>query len=374
LEKEIWKDVIGFEGWYEVSNLGRVKRIKSIGGNKIDKILTISRRREGAMPTVALSVNSNSVVAKLCDVVAEAFLGVDKGNVVISYIDGNRSNVSPENLHIDQLILDGENDWRPIVGYEKLYKISNFGRIRSNSTGNILNGCCFENMSPWVSLTKNRETKRRYICCLMVESFFGVDSDKVLIDHIDGDIANNHLDNITYSFTGTGNEWRPVVGYEGIYEVSKFGGVRSLAGIQRKFLGGVLKLFANEWGYLRVDLQYNKKRKSRLVHQIVAESFIGPRPDGMEINHIDGDKTNNCADNLEYVTHSDNVKHAFKTGIMIPKRGEDNPASVLTESDVIKIREMIANGMTNVEIAAQFNVTPENIYLIRNDKSWKWLK
>lgn len=96
-------------------------------------------------------------------------------------------------------------------------------------------------------------------------------------------------------------EWKPVVGYEGLYEVSSLGRVRSRQGLLRQSL-------ANR--YPSVHLSRDGKQATHRVHRLVASAFI-PNPDGREtVNHIDGDRTNNAALNLEWVTTSENVRHA----------------------------------------------------------------
>jgi len=74
----------------------------------------------------------------------------------------------------------------------------------------------------------------------------------------------------------------------------------------------------NGRGYLRVRCH----GKSRCVHLLVAGAFLGPKPEGMEVNHLDGNKRNNRPENLEYTSRSGNMKHAVAAGLLVPKRGE----------------------------------------------------
>ena len=110
-------------------------------------------------------------------------------------------------------------------------------------------------------------------------------------------------------------EWRPVVGYEGLYEVSNTGQIRSIDKYDTKgrFLRGkILKLLKCRNGYLMIGLNKNGIRKGYLVHRLVADAFI-ERPDGLyEVNHKDEDKTNNIVENLEWCDHKYNNNYGTK--------------------------------------------------------------
>ena len=110
--------------------------------------------------------------------------------------------------------------------------------------------------------------------------------------------------------------WKPISGYEGLYEVSNLGNVRSLKRANTN--GRVLKQGWRPNGYLIVSLSKNNRQKTKLTHRLVAEAFI-PNPNRLsEVNHKDGNKENNCVDNLEWVTRMDNVKHSIETGLKKP--------------------------------------------------------
>ena len=115
-------------------------------------------------------------------------------------------------------------------------------------------------------------------------------------------------------------EWRPVAGYEGRYEVSNFGRVRSFLtmGNCRKVgveYGHLLTAKKNNRGYLRVSLRKDGHTKDFSIHRLVAAAFIGEIPQGMVVNHIDGCKTNNRRSNLEVVSYTGNLEHAIRTGL-----------------------------------------------------------
>ena len=115
--------------------------------------------------------------------------------------------------------------------------------------------------------------------------------------------------------------WKPINGYEGIYEVSNLGNVRSVDRVVKqmnngvvcnhKYRGRVLAGSAAHNGYRHIILcDKDKNRKTALVHRLVAETFI-PNPDSLpEVNHLDENKLNNRVDNLEWTTHEDNTRYS----------------------------------------------------------------
>ncbi len=116
--------------------------------------------------------------------------------------------------------------------------------------------------------------------------------------------------------------WKPVVGFEGFYEVSDCGKVRSLDRMvkcsrsykTRPWKGKILcQTLAATRGYYQVSLSKEGKISKVYVHRLVAEAFFIERDE--TVNHKDGDKTNNCVTNLEWVSYSENNKHAFRIGL-----------------------------------------------------------
>lgn len=103
-----------------------------------------------------------------------------------------------------------------------------------------------------------------------------------------------------------------MLGYEGLYRVSDEGQIWSAPRATTR--GGLLKLYPDKRGYPWVTLTRDGAQKRRSVHQLVAEAFIGPRPDGLEVRHKDGDHRNARANNLEYGTHAENMQDMVRHG------------------------------------------------------------
>ena len=116
----------------------------------------------------------------------------------------------------------------------------------------------------------------------------------------------------------TKEKWLDVVGYEGLYQVSNFGRVKSLP--RETTSGRVLKPHINKRnGYVYITLSRENKQEEKRVHILVANAFIGANQEGLQVNHKDGNKTNNNVTNLEYCTQSENMKHAYAVGLEKPR-------------------------------------------------------
>lgn len=157
-------------------------------------------------------------------------------------------------------------------------------------------------------------------------------------------------------------KWADIKGYEGIYQVSTSGRVKSLprvikqrnayTEIEKYHPGQTLRQSTEKDGYKVVSLCNHGKRKTGKVHRLVAEAFIQNSDNLPEVNHKDGNKANNSVNNLEWCTSSQNRMHAYRTGLQKPPVGEKMPNC--------KPVEMLENG----KVVARFgSVSAACLYL-----------
>lgn len=157
--------------------------------------------------------------------------------------------------------------------------------------------------------------------------------------------------------------WKDIIGYEGLYEISSLGRVKS---IRRKKI-----LKPNVYsGYCRVILQNQKVISNRFIHRIVAENFIDNPECKPQVNHIDFNTQNNNISNLEWCT---NLENAFHSKIHGRKKGSKNGHTKLNEDQVLKIKRSLKNSTPYHEICNQFKITYSHLLGIANGKIWGWL-
>lgn len=168
--------------------------------------------------------------------------------------------------------------------------------------------------------------------------------------------------------------WKDIKGYEGLYQISNFGRVKSLERIVNTNFGKpklqlecYISGFKNTYGYKAYNFMKNGKTKPLLFHRLVAIHFIPNPKNKSQVNHIDGNKINNHILNLEWATCKENINHCFKNGFKSFK-GEKHNQAKLNNKKVIYIRK---SNKTNKELALYFNVSISTIRDVKYRRSWK---
>ena len=167
--------------------------------------------------------------------------------------------------------------------------------------------------------------------------------------------------------------WMPVVGYEGLYEVSDLGRVKSLARRTRtiKVKERILKP-VNVYGYQTVQLCKEGAIKGKRIHRLVLETFVGPCPEGCEASHrFDNDRTNNTLDNLCWETRSVNLDRKREHGTH--QQGERHGCHRLLEADVYLARLMEKMGWQQRHLADYFGVAQSTMWAALRGKTWSHL-
>ena len=168
--------------------------------------------------------------------------------------------------------------------------------------------------------------------------------------------------------------WEDIENYEGIYQVSNYGRVKSLS---RKISNGtgfyiskekILSGHINSKGYIQVEL----KGKPVLVHRLVAKVFIPNIDNKPQVNHIDGDKINNRVENLEWCTNSENQIHAYKNGLNIHSGKSGRPKKKVCQID-LKTGKIINIFNSIAEARRSLGVSKDNISQVCNGKRHKCL-
>lgn len=167
--------------------------------------------------------------------------------------------------------------------------------------------------------------------------------------------------------------WEKAFGLEKHYEVSNLGNIRSLpritTGIRKdgslstqRRPGKIISPYVSKQGYLTVALKIDGVRKKYLLHRLVAATFVSGYSKELTVNHINGIKTDNTAENLEWVTLEENTRLQWKTGL-VDLRGEKHPLSKISNTEALRIKNLSGRSVT--DIAEEFGISTSLVYKIR---------
>lgn len=179
----------------------------------------------------------------------------------------------------------------------------------------------------------------------------------------------------TAGFLSATEEWRQVPGFEGYYEVSSLGRVKSVGRVVmmgngvRKTIKELILTPTPAACYLAVALWRDNKIKTCKIHTLVALAFIGPRPGGMEVAHWNGDGRDNRVNNLRYATPAQNTLDKLRHDTIA--RGENVGGARLTPEIVRAIRQRVSAGELQYRLAEEFGVSKQTVNLLVNGKTWR---
>lgn len=158
--------------------------------------------------------------------------------------------------------------------------------------------------------------------------------------------------------------WLPVKDFPG-YEVSDRGRLRRWLGKGFR----LMKTWKSHYGYSQTELYKKGKRHGKMVHRLVLEAFVGKCPKGHQTNHKNGKKQYNFVDNLEWVTPSENVNHAYTTGLK-SNVGELCPTVQLKDGEVWLIKKLLFLEVRKKIICKMFKIKYDHLYNISVEKIW----
>lgn len=182
----------------------------------------------------------------------------------------------------------------------------------------------------------------------------------------------------TQNITTDTELWKPVVGYEGLYEVSDHGYIRSLDRFVKRCYGGARWIrgqlrqpSVDRDGYLCICLSSGGETKTFKMHRLVLTAFRSEPFEDAVCMHLDNDRKNNHISNLRWGTVAENNKYCEDRGRANHPKGEINGNSKLTKTEVLEIRGLYIGGVLQRELAVQFCITQTVVSKIVNRQIWK---
>lgn len=333
---EQWRDVVGYEGLYQVGNLGRVKSLKRRDKqnrklpNIIKKLIISNGYPVVGLSKTCVGKTQEKKSHKVHRLVAIAFLPNLNNLPIVNHKDCNRNNNAVENL---EWVSFREN-------IDHAVKNKRYGKPRVKPKN------------------PNKDKFHRTINPKLPLFYFDI---KIKLEN---------------------EKWLPILGFETLFEISNYGRVKSL-GRQVKFVhkNGTMfykfmkeklvkpQICASDRLHVLLKTFYKNKPKHAFLHRLVGCAFLDNYNNLPEINHIDGNVWNNHVDNLEWVSPQDNKNHAQRLGLVM--RGERHVATSLTENDILEIRQLHHVGMSIRKLAKKYNLSNSGMSCIVNRITWK---
>jgi hypothetical protein len=421
IPNEEWRFVPDFDGMYEVSNLGSVRRTQTTLSDKPFPPMTPQRSSGGRGFSLGLRHKGRTRQVSLERLVGRVFLGFPKKTGIVYWKDGDHTNNAvsnlawaarhedmPAHLHelLDSIVLPGTHgvEWRPVVGYEGIYDVSADGEVRRiipgrrGRSGRLLRPRPGRLGYVSVTLTKNGWPKQVPVHRIVAEAFLplpaGSRVEDLVVHHVAEPKSDNRVENLRWATHGQNMEyavveaadrrlrgepprtsryefppvtpdatWKTLTSFGlcGRFEVSSYGHIRRRLPGRGTFVGKLMVGRLTPLGYVQVKMRIpgTKHGVIKTVHILVASAFLPPpSPEQTVIDHKNGDKTDNRVENLEWVTQAENTRRAVAAGRF--HHDGRHVAAVLSLADVEDLRRT-AGERTRAEHAARYGVTPSAI-------------
>jgi hypothetical protein len=417
----VWRPVPDVDGKYEVSIDGQIRRTQTTLSDEPFPPMSPQRSSGGRGLFVGLRHRGRTQQFSIARLVGRVFLGFPVKTGIVYWKDGNDTNNAISNLawvarhedipaHLQDLSVtvgpssnDG-SEWRPVVGYEGIYDVSSNGHVRRvipgrrRPAGSLLQPRPGRLGYVYVTLSRNGEQTQHPVHRLVAEAFIplpdGLLAQDLVVDHISEPKSDNRVSNLRWATHGENMEhaaveaadrrlkgepprsqrydlppvpddaiWKPLMafGIGGLFEVSNYGHVRRCKPGRNARVGKMVAARLMPQGYVQVKLRVPGKKHGviKAIHILVASAFLpSPQPDQRVIDHINGEKTDNRADNLEWVTQQENTRRAVEAGRFHPNGR--HVAAKLSLADVEDLRRA-AGERTREGHASHFGVTASAI-------------
>jgi predicted XRE-type DNA-binding protein len=359
---ERWLPVVGYEGLYEVSDLGRVRSLprQTTRGVRGGGIMALCESANGHL-AVKLSNSGVQRGYQVHQLVMYAFVGLPPAGHLVGHgpgggLDNRLVNLSYKTVHANSL--DRYRDGTLVCG-----EAHPSSRLTQAQVDEIRDRYSQGGISQR-ELASEFGIQRQSVSKIVAGSRWRIKATDMPQRLVSTRPAVPELPE-----TSTQEHWLPVVGWEGLYEVSDLGSVRSMrrwaAGA---FRGGRMLRPADAGRSMLVSLSRDGKHVTRKVHHLVAEAFVGPRI-GRIVRHGPAGYKDNRLSNLQYGTLQDNSDDQLRDGTR--RRGEAVYLAKLTWAKVHQIRSQHAGGEPIKKLAANYGVSPASIRLIVNGKTWR---
>lgn len=330
--EEIWKNINGFDGDYQASNLGQIRSVK------LGRVLKATPDARG-LCRVSLRKADKVVRKYIHQLVLETFKGKKDGCKIIAHRDGNPTNNNLDNLY-----------WME-CSWNAKPKLDN---ITINEIKTM-----FSNGVSLSDISREKDIDITTVYCATK----GFNSIPDVFEEL---FSSNQKEVVFLGDTFRLSEMLHKNAY--VSDAGIVVKIRSKANYHPK----VLRTTIDRNGY--VTLNYATEGEIRefySAHRLVANAFI-PHVEGKDfVNHKDGCKQNNKVSNLEWCTKSENTQHAFATGLKKPACGEKHGRAKLKERDVKEIRALLTAGSTGISIAKKYGISESAVSNIKKDKVWK---